>query len=62
GRYSNAMNDPIMNTGNNISKRTFLAVLSDVAALGELCLAALTDTCYDFVETDVGTKFLLGCG
>ncbi|GJW20049.1 hypothetical protein Tco_0027485 [Tanacetum coccineum] len=41
---------------------TGLAVLIDVAALGELCLAALTGTCPDFVTTTVGTKFLLGCG
>ncbi|GJU88390.1 hypothetical protein Tco_1300813 [Tanacetum coccineum] len=41
---------------------TGLAVLIDVAALGELCLAALTGTCPDFVTTAVGTKFLLGCG
>ncbi|GKD05635.1 hypothetical protein Tco_1180609 [Tanacetum coccineum] len=39
-----------------------LAVLIDVAALGELCLVALTGTCPDFVTTAVGTKFLLGCG
>ncbi|GKG20342.1 hypothetical protein Tco_0380143 [Tanacetum coccineum] len=38
------------------------AVLIDAAALGELCLAALTGTCPDFVATVVGTKFLLGCG
>ncbi|GKD31704.1 hypothetical protein Tco_1242482 [Tanacetum coccineum] len=41
---------------------TGLAVLIDAAALGELCLAALTGTCPDFVATAVGTKFLLGCG
>ncbi|GJW12172.1 hypothetical protein Tco_1577999 [Tanacetum coccineum] len=41
---------------------TGLAVLIDVAALGELFLAALTGTCPDFVATAVGTKFLLGCG
>ncbi|GKE28553.1 hypothetical protein Tco_1443937, partial [Tanacetum coccineum] len=41
---------------------TGLAVLIDVAALGELCLAALIGTCPDFVTTAVGTKFLLGCG
>ncbi|GJV39478.1 hypothetical protein Tco_1417918 [Tanacetum coccineum] len=41
---------------------TGLAVLIDVDALGELCLAALTGTCPDFVTTAVGTKFLLGCG
>ncbi|GKE20377.1 hypothetical protein Tco_1431889, partial [Tanacetum coccineum] len=41
---------------------TSLAVLIDVAALGEFCLAALTGTCLDFVATVVGTKFLLGCG
>ncbi|GJW47155.1 hypothetical protein Tco_0078801 [Tanacetum coccineum] len=41
---------------------TCLAVLIDVAALGELCLAALTGTSPDFVATAVGTKFLLGCG
>ncbi|GKF08488.1 hypothetical protein Tco_0042712, partial [Tanacetum coccineum] len=40
---------------------TGLAVLID-AALGELCLAALTGTCPDFVATAVGTKFLLACG
>ncbi|GJU55090.1 hypothetical protein Tco_1228804, partial [Tanacetum coccineum] len=39
-----------------------LEVLIDTAALGELCLAALTGTCPDFVATAVGTKFLLGCG
>ncbi|GKG05372.1 hypothetical protein Tco_0325458, partial [Tanacetum coccineum] len=41
---------------------TGLAVLIDAAALGELCLAALTGTYPDFVATAVGTKFLLGCG
>ncbi|GJZ45704.1 hypothetical protein Tco_0593300, partial [Tanacetum coccineum] len=41
---------------------TGLAVLIDVAALGEICLAALTGTCPDFVTTAVGTKFLLECG
>ncbi|GJZ91262.1 hypothetical protein Tco_0663189, partial [Tanacetum coccineum] len=41
---------------------TGLAVLIDVAALGEFCLAALTGTCHDFVATTVGTNFLLGCG
>ncbi|GKC02188.1 hypothetical protein Tco_0993798, partial [Tanacetum coccineum] len=41
---------------------TGLAVLIDAAALGELCLAALTGTCPDFVATVVGTKFLLRCG
>ncbi|GKF22786.1 hypothetical protein Tco_0075108, partial [Tanacetum coccineum] len=40
---------------------TVLAVLIDDAALGELCLAALTGTCHDFVATVVGTKFLLRC-
>ncbi|GKG06289.1 hypothetical protein Tco_0326375, partial [Tanacetum coccineum] len=40
---------------------TCLAVLIDVAALGELCLASLTGTCPDFVTTAVGIKFLLGC-
>ncbi|GJS36739.1 hypothetical protein Tco_0535121 [Tanacetum coccineum] len=39
-----------------------LAVLIDVAALGEFCLAALTGTCPNFVATAVGTKLLLGCG
>ncbi|GKG64011.1 hypothetical protein Tco_0649261, partial [Tanacetum coccineum] len=39
-----------------------LAVLIDAAALGELCLAVLTSTCPDFVNTAVGTNFLLGCG
>ncbi|GKB78928.1 hypothetical protein Tco_0945823, partial [Tanacetum coccineum] len=39
---------------------TGLAVLIDDVALKELCLAALTDTCPDFVTTVVGTKFLLG--
>ncbi|GJU59320.1 hypothetical protein Tco_1237086 [Tanacetum coccineum] len=39
---------------------TGLAVLMDVAALGELCLAVLTGNCPDFVTTAVGTKFLLG--
>ncbi|GJZ21710.1 ribonuclease H-like domain-containing protein [Tanacetum coccineum] len=39
-----------------------LAILIDVVALGELCLAVLTGTCPDFVTTAVGTKFLLGCG
>ncbi|GJV76758.1 hypothetical protein Tco_1508342 [Tanacetum coccineum] len=39
---------------------TCMAVLIDVAALGELCLAALTGTSPDFVATAVGTKFLLG--
>ncbi|GKF18388.1 hypothetical protein Tco_0063306, partial [Tanacetum coccineum] len=41
---------------------TSLAVLIDDVVLGELCLAALTGTCPDFVATAVGTKFLLGCG
>ncbi|GKF21157.1 hypothetical protein Tco_0069795, partial [Tanacetum coccineum] len=41
---------------------TGLAVLIDVAALGELCLAALTGTYPDFVAIAVGPKFLLGCG
>ncbi|GJR99987.1 hypothetical protein Tco_0316496 [Tanacetum coccineum] len=40
---------------------TGLAVLIDVAALEELCLAVLTGTSPDFVATAVGTKFLLGC-
>ncbi|GKF54516.1 hypothetical protein Tco_0161426, partial [Tanacetum coccineum] len=40
---------------------TGLAVLIDVAALEELCLAVLTGTCPYFVIA-VGTKFLLGCG
>nr|GFB53536.1 ribonuclease H-like domain-containing protein [Tanacetum cinerariifolium] len=39
---------------------TYLAVLVDVAALGGLCLAALTFTLPEFVITVVGTKFLLG--
>ncbi|GJS82812.1 hypothetical protein Tco_0749353 [Tanacetum coccineum] len=39
-----------------------LAILIDAAALGKLCLAALTITYPDFVATVVGTKFLLGCG
>ncbi|GKF87893.1 hypothetical protein Tco_0258770, partial [Tanacetum coccineum] len=41
---------------------TDLAVLIDYAALGELCLTTLTGTCLDFVNTAVGTNFLLGCG
>ncbi|GKF85288.1 hypothetical protein Tco_0250186, partial [Tanacetum coccineum] len=41
---------------------TVLAVIIDVAALEELCLAALTGTCPDFVATSVGKKFLLGYG
>ncbi|GJW61022.1 hypothetical protein Tco_0110357 [Tanacetum coccineum] len=41
---------------------TGMAVLIDVAALGELCLTALISTYPDFVATVVGTKFLLGCG
>ncbi|GJY03897.1 hypothetical protein Tco_0369837 [Tanacetum coccineum] len=41
---------------------TGLAVLIDVAALGELYLTALTGTCPDFVNIVVGTNFLLGCG
>ncbi|GJW09224.1 reverse transcriptase domain-containing protein [Tanacetum coccineum] len=41
---------------------TGMSVLTDDAALGEFCLAALTGTCLDFVATVVGTKFLLGCG
>ncbi|GKC24334.1 hypothetical protein Tco_1026484 [Tanacetum coccineum] len=43
---------------------TGLTILIDAAAaaLGELCLAALTDICSDFVATAVGTKFLLRCG
>ncbi|GJX49174.1 hypothetical protein Tco_0276019 [Tanacetum coccineum] len=41
---------------------TCLAVLIDDVALGELCLAALTGTCPDFVATAVGTKKILGCG
>ncbi|GJT21617.1 hypothetical protein Tco_0891554 [Tanacetum coccineum] len=41
---------------------TCLAVLIDVAALREVCLAALTGTSPNFVATVVGTKFLLGCG
>ncbi|GJU32661.1 hypothetical protein Tco_1176250 [Tanacetum coccineum] len=41
---------------------TGLTVLIDVGTLEELCLAALTGTCPDFVTTAVGTKFLLGCG
>ncbi|GKG14525.1 hypothetical protein Tco_0354125, partial [Tanacetum coccineum] len=41
---------------------TGLAVLIDVAALGEFCLATLTGTCPNFIATAVGTKFLLGCG
>nr|GEV81684.1 hypothetical protein [Tanacetum cinerariifolium] len=40
---------------------TRLAALTDAAALGELCLAALTGTCPDFVKIAAGTKFLLGC-
>ncbi|GJW98089.1 putative ribonuclease H-like domain-containing protein [Tanacetum coccineum] len=40
---------------------TYLAVLFDIAALGELCLAVLTSTCPEFVTTAVGTKFLLRC-
>ncbi|GKD92905.1 hypothetical protein Tco_1372742 [Tanacetum coccineum] len=39
-----------------------LTVLIDAAALGELCLAALTGTFPDFFATAVGIKFLLGCG
>ncbi|GKG60106.1 hypothetical protein Tco_0609770, partial [Tanacetum coccineum] len=39
-----------------------LTVLTDVAALRELSLAALTGTCPDFIAIVVGTKFLLGCG
>ncbi|GKG61521.1 hypothetical protein Tco_0621230, partial [Tanacetum coccineum] len=39
-----------------------LSVLIDAAALGELCLAALTGTIPYFVTTAIGTKFLLGCG
>ncbi|GJZ90739.1 hypothetical protein Tco_0662666, partial [Tanacetum coccineum] len=41
---------------------TYLAVLFDIAALEELCLAVLTSTLPDFVKTAAGTKFLLGCG
>ncbi|GJX10682.1 retrovirus-related pol polyprotein from transposon TNT 1-94 [Tanacetum coccineum] len=41
---------------------TGLAVLIDVATLGELCLAALTGTYPDFVATAIRTQFLLGCG
>ncbi|GKE96815.1 hypothetical protein Tco_1581670, partial [Tanacetum coccineum] len=41
---------------------TGLAVLIDVAARGELCLAVLTGTYLDFVTTAVGINILLGCG
>ncbi|GKB85819.1 putative reverse transcriptase domain-containing protein, partial [Tanacetum coccineum] len=41
---------------------TGLALLIYAAALGELCLAALTSTYPNFVAIAVGTKFLLGCG
>ncbi|GJW52004.1 hypothetical protein Tco_0093355 [Tanacetum coccineum] len=41
---------------------TGLAVLIDVVALKEVCLAVLTGICPDFITTAVGTKFLLGCG
>ncbi|GJS98617.1 reverse transcriptase domain-containing protein [Tanacetum coccineum] len=39
---------------------TGLSVLIDAAPLGELCLTALTGTYPDFVNTAVGTNFLLG--
>ncbi|GKF07575.1 hypothetical protein Tco_0041799 [Tanacetum coccineum] len=48
--------------GLGVAVLTGLTVLSDAAALGELCLAALTGTYPDFVVTAVGTKILLRCG
>ncbi|GKE55020.1 hypothetical protein Tco_1490176, partial [Tanacetum coccineum] len=44
--------------GLGASVLTGLAVLIDVAALGKLCLAALTSTYPDFVATVAG---ILGC-
>ncbi|GJY64751.1 hypothetical protein Tco_0466211 [Tanacetum coccineum] len=41
---------------------TYLAVLFDTATLGKLCLALLTGTLLEFVNTADGKKFLLGCG
>ncbi|GJR70349.1 RNA-directed DNA polymerase, eukaryota, reverse transcriptase zinc-binding domain protein [Tanacetum coccineum] len=48
--------------GLDVAVLTCLAVLIDVAALGELCLVALTGISPDFVATTVGTQFLLGYG
>ncbi|GKF49592.1 hypothetical protein Tco_0142843 [Tanacetum coccineum] len=56
------MGDAAFTLGLDAAVLTCLAVLIDAAALGELCLAALTGTSPDFVATAFGTKFLLGCG
>nr|GEX22348.1 hypothetical protein [Tanacetum cinerariifolium] len=49
-------------TQNVVAVLTYLPVSVDAAALGELCLEALTDTLPEFVIIGVGTKFLLGSG
>ncbi|GJV75544.1 putative ribonuclease H-like domain-containing protein [Tanacetum coccineum] len=60
--FPQASSDATFAFGLSVAVLTCLAVLIDVAALGELFLAALTGTSPDFIATAVGLKFLLGCG